>query len=118
MSPDRVGGSFITAYGVGSIKLHVSKGPNLPAGILILNNIFYLPKATVHLISVGALNQDLKTHSGFGASDVIIYDAATKETIVTGTQTPSHLFAINLTTAHSECICQGTPSKTHPYHEV
>ena len=50
-----VGGSSIQALGIGSIKLVMGRGAHI-----LLENVLFIPSATVRLISVGALCRSMK----------------------------------------------------------
>lgn len=58
-----VGGSHVSAVGIGKIKLHVSKGNHI-----ILEPALYVPQATVRLVSVKILATSQKLFSHFNDS--------------------------------------------------
>lgn len=64
-----LGGSTVTAIGIGNIRLHIAKGADI-----VLQDALYIPNVTVRLISVSSL----ATHSGldttFDNSSVRIVD--------------------------------------------
>lgn len=74
-----VGGSTISAHGVGNIRLRTAE-----ESYLLLQDALYVPKSTVHLISVSHISLNNNTHSSFDHEGIEIVDPATGKIIAKG----------------------------------
>ncbi|KAG5735409.1 hypothetical protein E4T56_gene11117 [Termitomyces sp. T112] len=86
-----LGGSSVAAIGIGSIRLHVVKGAHI-----ILEDVLYIPNATVCLISVSSLaNKGLDSH--FDNMSIKIVNRSSHTLIAHGPLIPNqHLYSLNL----------------------
>lgn len=95
-----VGGSTISACGVGNILLRTAGGNTLP-----LRNALYVPKSTVRLISVGRLSVDDNLGSYFDKEGVKITNHATNQAIARGPLlSKKSLYTIDLSGAAAEHV--------------
>ena len=93
-----VGGSSITAIGMGSIKLHV-----VCSAYIILQNALYIPNATVHLISVSMLTCNNQAVAHFDKNSCWITNKSTSAIIAHGTLLPNkNLYSLALHSIHAE----------------
>ena len=93
-----VGGSSITAIGMGSIKLRVARG-----AYIILQNALYIPNATVRLISVSTLARDNQAVAHFDENSCWITNKSTSAIIARGTLLPNkNLYSLALHSIHAE----------------
>ena len=93
-----VGGSTITAIGIGSIKLRVARG-----AYIVLQNALYIPNATVRLISVSTLARDNQAVAHFDENSCWITNKSTNATIARGTLLPNkNLYSLALHSPHAE----------------
>lgn len=94
-SPRRVkgvGGSAISAIGIGDIKLHIGKGKNI-----MLQNVLYIPASTVRLISVQTLARESRLRFTFGDDDDGCWITNKSNAILArGTLTTKSLYTLNL----------------------
>jgi hypothetical protein len=74
-----IGGTSITAFGVGDIKLRIARGASI-----VLHNALYIPHSTVRLISVGLLADDSNTVTHFDKLGCWITDKSTGAFIARG----------------------------------
>ena len=94
-----LGGSSILTTGTGDIKLCVEGGTEL-----ILQNILYIPEASVHLISIYCLAHDLNTTIHFNHSQCWITNKSSGSTIVHGHLLPhENLYTLTLCLPLTEC---------------
>jgi hypothetical protein len=93
-----VGGSSITALGIGSIKLVVAKGSSI-----LLENVLFIPTSTVRLISIACITDSLQCSVTFDSSSVTLKNRA-GALFATGTRLPTrklyHLDCTRLSTEH------------------
>lgn len=90
-----VGGSSITAHGVGNIHLHTAEGTTLT-----LLSALYVPNSTVHLILVSRISADSNMYSRFDKQSINIVDCATNSIIAKGPlMSNKKLYTINLSNA-------------------
>jgi len=91
-----IGGSIIDAYGVGDIKIQITKD-----AVLLLKDSLYIPNATVRLISVSSVTRHSKVQIHFDHQSCWITNKLSTDAIATGVLIPSkNLYA--LTTYQSE----------------
>lgn len=87
-----VGGSEISAHGIGNIILKSMEGK-----VLTLEKALYVPKSTVRLISASRIANDSNAYFHFDNKEVSIYDRTTKGTIARGPLLKEKgLYTINL----------------------
>lgn len=103
-----VGGSSISAIGIGDIKLHIA-----PETYLTLKDVLYIPASTVRLISISALTCDSKVRLTFGDDEdgCWISDKSTGELVARGRLTSGNLYALNL---HNAKVEQAFPALYTP----
>ena len=95
-----VGGSSVTAIGIGSIKLRVARG-----AYIILQNALYIPNATVRLISVSTLARDNQAIAHFDESSCWITNKSTNAIIARGTLLPNkNLYSLALHSIYAEHV--------------
>ena len=93
-----LGGSTVLATGIGDIKLHVGKGTHLK-----LEDVRYIPMATIHLISVRCLTQDSNTTIHFDKSTCWITNSSSGATIAHGhLLTHKNLYMLTLHSLRAE----------------
>lgn len=93
-----VGGSSISAHGIGSIRLCTGEGT-----ILALEKALYVPNSSVHLISVSRISVDHQTHSCFDEKEVRIISNVAKTVIARGPLLKGKgLYTINLSSDNIE----------------
>ena len=93
-----VGGSSITAIGIGNIKLRVAR-----SAYIILQNALYIPNTTVRLISVSTLARDNQAIAHFDEKSCWITNKSTNATIARGTLLPTkNLYSLALHSIHAE----------------
>ncbi|TFY52252.1 hypothetical protein EVJ58_g10120 [Rhodofomes roseus] len=94
-----VSGSVIHAYGVGKVRLHVGRGTTI-----VLDDVLYVPQATVRLISISALcNSAARYAVHFEGKEVQITKPG-GALVASGTLTSRRLYSLNGTpplTEHS-----------------
>jgi GAG-pre-integrase domain len=93
-----VGGTQICAIGVGTIRLSVGRGTRL-----VLEDVLYVPSATVCLVSVLALNRQHGFTSHFDSSRCWITNskrAVVAQGVVAGQRRPYNLSLANARTMH------------------
>ena len=84
-----VGGSSITAIGLGDIKLRIVRGAHI-----ILQNVLYIPNATVRLISVSTLARDSQIVAHFDETTCWITNKSTGSTIARGSLLPKKIYIL------------------------
>ena len=85
-----IGGSVIDAYGIGDIRLKITKNTEL-----ILKNSLYIPGATVRLISVSSVTRDSNVLVHFDSQSCWITDKFSSTTLARGTLVPTkNLYAL------------------------
>lgn len=84
-----VGGSSIQAIGIGSIHLIIAKGIHLT-----LENVLFIPAATIHLISVSAICAAHRCIASFDAT-LCWVQARSGTQMLTGTLTSCRLYALS-----------------------
>ena len=95
-----VGGSSITAIGIGSIKLRVARG-----AYITLQNALYIPNATVRLISVSTLARDNQAVAHFDENSCWITNKSTNAIIARGTLLPNkNLYSLALHSIYAEHV--------------
>ena len=95
-----VGGSSITAIGIGSIKLCVTHG-----AYILLQNALYIPNTTVCLISVSTLARDIQAVVHFDESSCWITNKSTNPIIARGTLLPNkNLYSLALQSIYAEHV--------------
>ena len=93
-----VGGSSITAIGLGDIKLCITCGAHI-----ILQNVLFIPNATVWLISVSTLARDSQIIMYFDKAPCWITNKSTSTTIAQRSVLPKkNLYSLNLLSPHAE----------------
>ena len=93
-----VGGSSVTAIGIGDIKLRIARGAHIT-----LQNALYIPNATVRLISVSTLAYDNKAVAHFDEDTCWITNKSTNAIIAHGTLLPNKkLYSLDLISAQAE----------------
>ena len=93
-----VGGSSITAVGLGDIKLRIARGAHI-----ILQNVLFIPNATVRLILVSTLAHDSQAVAHFDATTCWIMSKSTGAIIARGPLLPKkNLYSLNLLSPHAE----------------
>ena len=93
-----VGGSSITAIGLGDIKLRIVRGAHI-----ILQNVLYIPNATVRLISVSTLARDSQVIAHFDEMTCWITNKSTGSTVARGSLLPKkNLYSLDLLSPHAE----------------
>jgi GAG-pre-integrase domain len=89
-----IGGSFVTAHGIGDIKIQTAKNTHL-----WLRNSLFIPNATVRLISVSSLTSDSNAIVHFDQSKCWITNRLTGDAIAEGSLLPDkRLYALTITT--------------------
>jgi hypothetical protein len=85
-----VGGSSITAVGIGSIKLVIAKGT-----MITLENVLFIPASTVRLLSIACLTDSLQCTVSFDSSNVLLQKRS-GSFIVSGSRLPAkNLYKLN-----------------------
>ena len=93
-----VGGSSITTIGLGDIKLRIARGAHI-----ILQNVLYIPNATVRLISVSTLARDSQVIAHFDEMTCWITNKLTGSTVARGSLLPKkNLYSLDLLSPHAE----------------
>lgn len=93
-----VGGSSITAIGIGNIKLCIARST-----YIALQNALYIPNTTVHLISVSTLARDNQAIAHFDETSCWITNKSTNATIAHGMLLPTkNLYSLALHSIHAE----------------
>ena len=93
-----VGGSSITAIGLGDIKLRIVCGAHI-----ILQNVLFIPNATVRLISVSMLAHDSQIIAHFDEATCWITNKSTGATLAHGSLLPKkNLYSLDLLSPHAE----------------
>jgi hypothetical protein len=93
-----VGGSSITAIGIGDIKLRIACGAHI-----ILQNALYIPNATVRLISVSTLARNNKAVAHFDENSCWITNKSTNAVIAHGALLANkNLYSLSLLSAQAE----------------
>lgn len=109
-----VGGSSILAVGMGTVILVIGRGLKLQ-----LDNVLYIPNATVRLISVSAMNAQHHFTTSFGEDRCWITNRS-GATICSGTLSQSRrLYTLSLTrisTHHSAFFVKARPPTLETWH--
>ena len=94
-----VGGSSISAIGIGDIKLRIARGAHLT-----LKDVLYIPASTVRLISISTLTRDSRVRVTFGDDEdgCWIHNKSTGALITRGRLTSKNLYSLNLQSAKVE----------------
>ena len=93
-----VGGSSVTAIGLGNIKLRIAHGAHI-----ILKNVLFIPNATVRLILVSTLARDSQAITHFDETSCWITNKSTGATIAHGSLLPiKNLYSLNLLSPHAK----------------
>ena len=94
-----VGGSSISAIGIGNIKLRIAPGAHLT-----LKDVLYIPASTVCLMSISTLTRDSKVQFTFGDDEdgCWISNKSTGALIARGQLTSGNLYSLNLQHAQVE----------------
>ena len=93
-----VGGSSVTAIGLGDIKLHIAHGAHI-----VLQNVLYIPNAAVRLISVSTLARDSQAIAHFDEASCWITNKSTGGIIACSSLLPTkNLYSLNLLSPHAE----------------
>ena len=94
-----VGGSTISALGIGTIKLVIAKG-----SYVLLENVLFIPASTVCLISIGCITESLQCSITFDASTVTLKNRS-GSLFATGTQLPTRkLYSLDCTHLSTEHV--------------
>jgi hypothetical protein len=111
-----VGGSSVWAIGIGDIKLHIGRGTHL-----ILQNVLYIPEATVCLISIRCLTTDSNVIAHFNNTSCWLSTKSSGMTIARGTLLPQkNLYSLNILLAQAEhvLIVHHTPTLETWHHRL
>ena len=93
-----VGGSSITAVGLGDIKLWIALGAHI-----ILQNVLFIPNVTVQLILVSTLARDNQAVAHFNATTCWITSKSTGGIIACSSLFPKkNLYSLNLLSPHAK----------------
>ena len=93
-----VGGSSVTAIGLGDIKLRIARGAHLT-----LQNVLFIPNATVRLISVSTLARDSHAVAHFDDTSCWLTNKSTGAIICRGPLLPKkNLYSLDLHSLHAE----------------
>ena len=86
-----MGGSSISASGIGNIRLHITE-----TTYIVLQDVLYIPQATVCLVSVSHMSSDLQTVLHFDDKTCWLTDKISGTVIAQGFLTSQRLYALNL----------------------
>jgi hypothetical protein len=93
-----VGGSSVTAIGLGDIKLRIARGAHI-----ILKNVLFIPNAAVRLISVSTLARDSQAVAHFDETSCWITNKSTGAIVARGSLLPTkNLYSLDLLSPHAE----------------
>ena len=93
-----VGGSSVTAIGLGDIKLWIACGVHI-----ILKNVLFIPNAAVRLISISTLAHDSQAIAHFDNTSCCITNKSTGAIITHGSLLPTkNLYSLNLLSPHAK----------------
>lgn len=85
-----IGGSVIDAYGIGDIKIRITKDTTL-----LLKNSLYIPSATVRLVSVSSLTRDSRVQIHFDHESCWVTSKLSSDIIANGILIPNkNLYAL------------------------
>ena len=91
-----IGGSSVTAIGLGDIKLPIVRGAHI-----VLQNVLYIPNMTVRLILVSTLACDSQAITHFDQASCWITNKSTGRIIACGSLLPTkNLYSLNLLSPH------------------